>query len=183
MVRHSIAYPTLYPVEATRIDLQNLFNSSPLLQGSHKEREWLPHSYTPLRFHCFQYTELRIPCRAEVSLVLPAEREPESSSILYHTTYNTVPNQSARPVQRDLCDSRLAQLQIRKWTDVSISDSLAAAAISLYLETHHPILGLFDVDLFLNDLISYKRDFCSPLLVCALLCSACVSNPTSWYNV
>ena len=75
----------------------------------------------------------------------------------------------------NLCDDRLHQLQIDKWTNVSINDSLAARAISLYLETDHPVLGLFDADLFLDGLISGETNFCSSLLVTAVLCWACVS--------
>ena len=93
-----------------------------------------------------------------------------------HAAYDAIFRPWARAAQPPLCDQRLSQLQIGKWTDVPITDSMAAAAISLYLETDHPVLGLFDDDLFLNDLIAHKRDFCSPLLVCALLCSSLVSG-------
>jgi hypothetical protein len=43
-----------------------------------------------------------------------------------------------------------------------------------YLETDHPILGLFDADLFLDDLSTYSYIFCSEFLVNSLLFWSCV---------
>ncbi|KAK7219309.1 hypothetical protein V2G26_007312 [Clonostachys chloroleuca] len=72
-----------------------------------------------------------------------------------------------------LCDPRLQNLTIEFWTSVSISNDLAARVISLYLETDHPLLGHFDPDLFVHDLISHNSDYCSSLLVNALLYWGC----------
>lgn len=77
---------------------------------------------------------------------------------------------------RRLCDTRLSNLEIMHWTDVDIGSDLAARCISLYLETDHPLLGLFDPDLFVEQLISGQEQFCSPLLVNALLYWACVGE-------
>ncbi|PFH61554.1 hypothetical protein XA68_16977 [Ophiocordyceps unilateralis] len=71
------------------------------------------------------------------------------------------------------CDDRLHFLNIRHWTPVPIPNGVAARAISLYLETDHPLLGNFDPDLFLADLTSAKTDYCSSVLVNALLYWAC----------
>jgi len=79
------------------------------------------------------------------------------------------------------CDERLHRLEISNWTSITINNDFAARVISLYLETDHPILGLFDADLFLDNLISGKLHFCSPLLVSALLCWACVSVSLRYY--
>lgn len=57
---------------------------------------------------------------------------------------------------------------------MAIPNDLAARLISFYLTTDHPVLGLFDADLFLRDLVDHKTDFCSPLLLDAVLCFACV---------
>lgn len=75
---------------------------------------------------------------------------------------------------RDLCDTRLRELSIWHWTNINIDNQLAAKCISLYLETDHPLLGHFDPELFIQDLISKGTEFCSPLLVNALLYWACV---------
>jgi hypothetical protein len=76
-----------------------------------------------------------------------------------------------------LCDSRLLNLDITKWTDVLVTSKFAAHSISLYLETDHPLLGFFEPNLFVADLSSGAEDYCSSLLVNSLLYWACVSLP------
>lgn len=73
-----------------------------------------------------------------------------------------------------LGDTRLEVVNFANWTHVSIDNSEAAAAVSRYLELDHPVLGLFDAELFLEDLCSYETRFCSELLVNSLLSWACV---------
>lgn len=72
-------------------------------------------------------------------------------------------------------DPRLSALNMETWTNVSITNEFAAGAISLYLETDHPVLGLFDADLFVDSLVRGSREFCSPFLVSSLLAYASVS--------
>ncbi|KAG5984591.1 hypothetical protein E4U55_004142 [Claviceps digitariae] len=72
-------------------------------------------------------------------------------------------------------DSRLHNLNIGRWTSVSISNAFAAEAISFYLSNEHPFLALFDSDLFLEDLITGKGQFCTELLVSSLLAWSCAS--------
>lgn len=74
-----------------------------------------------------------------------------------------------------LCDSRLHQLRMGYWTRVPISDELAARVISSYLVREHPMLGLFDADLFITDLVERRLRFCTPFLLSALMFYACVS--------
>lgn len=78
---------------------------------------------------------------------------------------------------RTYCDARLSHMEIRRWTDVRIGNGLAAEALSFYLETDYPIHGLFDVDLFLHDLVAGEHNFCSEALVNAVLAWSCVSRP------
>jgi hypothetical protein len=73
------------------------------------------------------------------------------------------------------CDDRLHNLNISYWTDIAVTNDFAAQVISLYLQTDHPILGLFDPYLFIGDLITMKEQFCSRLLVHSLMYLACVS--------
>ncbi|KAJ4378743.1 hypothetical protein N0V86_005614 [Didymella sp. IMI 355093] len=73
------------------------------------------------------------------------------------------------------CDARLEKLNIEFWTSVPLTNEDAASAISLYLETHHPVWCFFDASQFLSDLISCRIDSestCSPLMVSALLAFA-----------
>ncbi|KAL0932031.1 C6 transcription factor [Colletotrichum truncatum] len=95
---------------------------------------------------------------------------PISSSYFDFSTQNVHP-----PVR---ADPRLKDLDITYWTAVSIPSDVAAQVISLYLETDHAILGLFDPDLFIHDLIHFEHRFCSPLLVSALLSFACQAYAT-----
>lgn len=71
-------------------------------------------------------------------------------------------------------DSRLHDLQIDIWTRVLITNDLAAMAFSLYLSLESPVNACFDPDLFLRDLLSGQTQFCSRLLVNALLYYSCV---------
>lgn len=73
----------------------------------------------------------------------------------------------------ELCDERLKHIKILNWTQVPISDELAARLIAFYLVVDHPVLGLFDADLFLGDLVAHKTEFCCPLLLTAVLSFAC----------
>lgn len=77
-----------------------------------------------------------------------------------------------------LCDSRLHHLRMDYWTRVPISDELAARVISSYLVREHPMLGLFDADLFVTDLVERRLRFCTPFLLSALMYYACVSWST-----
>jgi hypothetical protein len=81
---------------------------------------------------------------------------------------------------RAYCDPRLYQVHFRDWTGVHIKDSLAAGAVSYYLETDYPIHGLFDADLFLHDFASGEKHFCSAMLVNAILGWSCVCR---WCSV
>lgn len=71
--------------------------------------------------------------------------------------------------------SRLANLRIHFWTQVPITDVLAAELLSSYFRVEHPVYGFFDEHLFIKDLLSQDVQFCSPLLVNAILFWACVS--------
>jgi hypothetical protein len=80
-------------------------------------------------------------------------------------------------------DKRLAKLNIEFWTTIRVASHYAASAISLYLETDHPVFGLFDAELFITDLIACKFKYCSPFLVSSLLAFASVcsiNTPPFW---
>lgn len=72
------------------------------------------------------------------------------------------------------CDPRLGGLTIGYWTRIRIEDALVARAISHYLTTDHPVLGLFDASLFLHDLVDHALDYCSTFLFHAVMAIACV---------
>lgn len=77
------------------------------------------------------------------------------------------------------CDARLEKLNLAFWTSVPVANSHAASAISLYIETHHPIWSFFDASQFIDDLVecrTHSESSCSPLLVSSLLAFALVST-------
>jgi hypothetical protein len=71
-------------------------------------------------------------------------------------------------------DPRLANAKVSRWTTVKIGDADARRLIGNYLENDHPIIGLFDADLFLEDLSTYSHVFCSEFLVTCILFWSCV---------
>ncbi|OTB08659.1 hypothetical protein M426DRAFT_159274 [Hypoxylon sp. CI-4A] len=73
----------------------------------------------------------------------------------------------------DYIDKRLQSLDIGFWTDVSVPNDFAARVVSLYLMTDHPLLGLFDPDHFVADLVGQRYDFCSRFLVSSLMYLGC----------
>ncbi|KAI0199927.1 hypothetical protein F4808DRAFT_461324 [Astrocystis sublimbata] len=84
-------------------------------------------------------------------------------------TYSAIPSHFTV----DDYDERLAYLQVGFWTQVKIPDEFAARVISLYLKTDHPLLGLFDSHLFIDDLINKRSRYCSTFLFHALMYLGC----------
>ncbi|EXK25623.1 hypothetical protein FOMG_17724 [Fusarium oxysporum f. sp. melonis 26406] len=77
------------------------------------------------------------------------------------------------------CDERLEEINMCFWTSVSIPNDLAASIISLYLEIDHPLLGTFDPNLFIDDLVNCRLRRCSGLLISALMYLGCQMYSTS----
>ncbi|KAI1170406.1 hypothetical protein F4777DRAFT_583947 [Nemania sp. FL0916] len=71
--------------------------------------------------------------------------------------------------QLKLCDERLRTLPVGFWTDLDISGDLAARVLSLYITTDHPLLGLFNAQLLLEDLLYQRTQFCSKFLFHAVM--------------
>ncbi|KAH6884449.1 hypothetical protein B0T10DRAFT_410007 [Thelonectria olida] len=145
-VRHPIAYPTLYPVEFQSLPLDTLLNPTRI-------------SRSQLQSSSTWYSRLGLPSTSQ-----PAPLHIDSAS-----TELVVGPAPCRP----LVDDRLRNLSIAFWTDVHMSNDLAARIISLYLEVDYPVLPIFNAELFLDDLLRQRHYFCSRLLVCALMSWAC----------
>jgi hypothetical protein len=89
-----------------------------------------------------------------------------------------LPPENSGSGRRPLIDDRLQHVNFAHWTEVAISDAVAADIISLYLELDYPVMPLFNADLFLDDLVNQRTDFCCRFLISALLCFGCVSRVT-----
>jgi hypothetical protein len=97
-----------------------------------------------------------------------------SDSILTTATTSSTSPILSRPQPYTYCDARLEHLTVKYWTRIPIDDQLAARAISHFLETDHPVLGYFDADLFLHDLVNQCLRFCSSFLFSSVMALACV---------
>ncbi|KID99238.1 N-terminal fungal transcription regulatory domain-containing protein, partial [Metarhizium majus ARSEF 297] len=116
--------------------------------------------------------------------VIPSLDLDTLEGVAYQQLVQSIPHHAASGHSLPLCDARLGKLEIGNWTDVPITNQVAARAISIYLETDHPLLGYFDPALFVSDLVAAKTDYCSRILVNALMYWACqlnsVQDPESW---
>lgn len=141
---HHLVYPALQPLDVQNLIPKDFFQPGP------------PESQLPFTTHINSLCGPVIPTEKPVSIA-------------------TTCNDDATSVQvPQYCDPRLNRLTVGYWTRVPISNELAACAISHYLELYHAILGSFDADLFLADLLDQKLNFCSPFLFSALMSLACV---------
>ncbi|KAF5664314.1 C6 zinc finger domain-containing protein [Fusarium denticulatum] len=77
-------------------------------------------------------------------------------------------------------DPRLHHVGISRWTIVPISNQFAAEAIALYLNMNQSWWAYFDTDLFLDTLVNVETNFCSRMLVNALLTWATLASQQSY---
>ena len=171
-LRHQFVYPTLIPVDTASIPSNSLLKSTAyLLPGLKGGISTLKEPSEVLA------TALSSPGNAPPQIERAAPEIIHEESASPPPGYNAKTPRAAGPPQEPLyCDDRLNQLEIGLWTAVPLSNELAAAIISFYLEVDHPLLGYFDADLFLTDLIDHRLRFCSPLLVSSFLFYACVGS-------
>ena len=159
-VLHPNVYQKLPPIDITTISFDPLAESMPLLHATkerdraediHRTRDSTT-SYGPHDQH-----------HAHIYPRLPSW----DSSVANNATQGPY-------IVQALCDSRLYRLRIDYWTRIPVSNDFAACIISSYLVKDHPLLGLFDADLFTGDLIGHRLDFCSAFLVSSLMYYASV---------
>ncbi|KAM3497734.1 hypothetical protein MY10362_008925 [Beauveria mimosiformis] len=144
LVRHPNAYPTLNPLDDIALSKSPHFRPAKISQ---------PNIDTPcLNPSPTLRSTIAAPNRSQESDLGNADAAASRSS----------PNSS-------YFDNRLERLNVAFWTSVPITKQYAANAISLYLETDHPVLGIFDADLFLEDLVDCQLNHCSAFLVSSLL--------------
>ncbi|KAL1867156.1 hypothetical protein VTK73DRAFT_4318 [Phialemonium thermophilum] len=153
MIRHPIAYPTLLPVELAYMTLDELLNP-----------RW---SATP-------FGVVPPSPATAINNLRRYEATEQASTPAHRRTKQPYGQSPIAEEQEPYCDPRLANLTISRWTQVPITNDLAARIVSHYLETDHPLLGFFDADLFIRDLVSEGTYFCTGLLVNALLAWACL---------
>ncbi|KAI1871490.1 uncharacterized protein JN550_004484 [Neoarthrinium moseri] len=79
---------------------------------------------------------------------------------------------------RAVFDDRLKRVVAARWTKVTENDNVVINLISLYLSWDHTTLRTLDEDYFLDDLSAGGSEYCSPLLVNAMLCAASLNYAT-----
>ncbi|KAL1875854.1 hypothetical protein Daus18300_003045 [Diaporthe australafricana] len=141
-IRHCIAYPKLPYISSSSLPVEEL--CTPDLDGS-SSQDTSSHALT-------------------------TSTDPTSP------TGPTGPKSQSFALSRDsldrlpsIIDGRLQSADISYWTRIPVAHDVAVQAMSLYFEMDYHILPLFDYDLFLTDLTSRWSQFCSSLLVNALL--------------
>jgi len=80
---------------------------------------------------------------------------------------------------QSLADEPLFDLPAKPWTNVTDDNHFVSHLVSLYFTWEHAACHIIERELFLADMKSGQLDSqcCSPLLVNALLATACVSMP------
>ncbi|KAM0418945.1 hypothetical protein ACHAPT_012103 [Fusarium lateritium] len=119
-------------------------------------------------------SDQRMPVLSNIANPPPSTSRSHSQSLRQvEPEHGSAASQALMPVSGKRCDSRLEKLQISYWTKVPVSNEVAASLISFYIGTDHKIMGFFDADLFLQDLVECRQRFCSSFLVNSVLCLAC----------
>ncbi|KAL7948832.1 hypothetical protein V8C42DRAFT_230442 [Trichoderma barbatum] len=148
---HQIAYPILLPLEVNKLESSPFEDISPSpLAVLATSRQTTPGNSTEPGGALLDGALSNEPSRASDNPIVLHGLE--------HSHY---------------CDDHLDQLSIAYWTTVPISDSSAATLISVFLDNDQTIVGFFDADLFVEDLVNQRLRFCSSFLVSAVLYVAC----------
>lgn len=128
---------------------------------------------------------------------------PYLSSVLYETAFNGVGNQagqgSALPQRgvasryqniylqpyhaAELLDPLIDHVKPSKWTMVTTDDHLMRTLLRAYILHEYPTFPIFHKDIFFQAMIDEDTQYCSPLLVNALLAEACVSIWHLWMDL
>jgi hypothetical protein len=70
------------------------------------------------------------------------------------------------------------QLKPSRWTTISTDNVFLTRLLEVYFLYEFPLWPCFHKDHFLDDMTAGRNDYCSPLLVNAILTAACASLPT-----
>jgi len=132
------------------------------------------------RFH-FLYID-SVPLRLHESLYFKSQMyeaiDAPSQGAPGHDDH-TAPLQSnyAKPIlAAKMIESSLERAPISRWTNVCSNDHLLRSLLDGYFVHQYPRDFFFHKDYFLEDMVSKGSEFCSPLLMNAILAKACVSK-------
>ena len=144
-----------------------------------------------LQLHVTPETRYRyvFPYKMQMPASLQSPNNPYLYSLLYETTfmeqqalqssaYEKYRPQYLRPLlAAEIVDPRLDAVKPSMWTNISTDDNLMRKILRTYLLFEYGWSTIFHKDHFLDDMLTGSNQFCSPLLVNALLALACVCVP------
>lgn len=76
----------------------------------------------------------------------------------------------------EVMDPKLELIRPSAWTSVSSDDKLMRKMFNIYFLQEYHAAPFFHKDYFLEDMVDKRHEFCSSLLVNAILTMACVSS-------
>lgn len=137
----------------------------------------------------------QFPYLAAMPLHLQTPDNPYLNSVLYETAFHGVGQQgghgSALPQSAlasryqniylqpyhaaELLDPLIDHVKPSKWTMVSTDDHLMRTLLRAYILHEYPTFPIFHKDIFLQAMIDEDTQYCTPMLVNALLAEACHS--------
>lgn len=91
---------------------------------------------------------------------------PVKDSVIYQVPYHAA----------EIADPHLEAVRAKKWTAIIDDDKILMRLVQTYLLKEYPFFPAFQKDYFLQDMLSGRKQYCSSLLVHAVLASACVGT-------
>ncbi|KAF7542118.1 hypothetical protein G7054_g37 [Neopestalotiopsis clavispora] len=126
---------------------------------------------------------------------LEDEQNPYVRSLLYYKTFSDQRRSNVLPIDptwralpayekryewpyhaAELFEPEINNVHAASWTSVTDSDDLVQALLKSYLYYDYPFIAVFHKGYFLKDMIAGKKQYCSSLLVNAILACACHSH-------
>ncbi|KAM4062178.1 fungal zn(2)-Cys(6) binuclear cluster domain-containing protein [Hirsutella rhossiliensis] len=174
MTKNPVSYPALHPLFASSLEECNLLGPVQLHRPDSRDArfafESVPSRLLLLIFLSIKFSSQVVGASPEAAIETtdsdPARTSDDPALNPFLSSYG--PDEIVLS-RSSYCDERLRDLDIAFWTNVPVTNEFAARVISLYLETDHPLLGTFDPDLFIGDLVARQTRHCSRLLANATL--------------
>lgn len=133
------------------------------------------------------------------SLLMPATLRIPDNHVLHSRLYTAIqafekpsssgndlalyPSPYVKPLHAaEMIDPLLERAIPSMWTTVSSDDVLLRNLLASFFVYEYPWMTAFHKDYFLEDMASGETNFCSPLLVNAVLAKACVSMYWIWHR-
>ncbi|KEY69914.1 hypothetical protein S7711_09014 [Stachybotrys chartarum IBT 7711] len=171
MIRHPVSYPTPTSLEGCLYSPSTSQGAKLLLTLRPYNEKYVTCGPGSLLLGILTYMFSVIHRDAQIPLASQSQTFDSDNPLSTRNSTGTAntPTSIQQPPAESYWALRLREAHFSDWTDVPITNDEAIRVASLYLEIDHPLLGLFDADLFVQDLVSGRSRFCSRFLVEAFL--------------